>query len=271
MTAVLTSTGQDQGTNDTHRLLVLAGAISEQPAIADAIPNPPSRAALIDPSIYLLAQFLDDIEGLRKAQDNRKRILTTDDPDSDGEMRGFGLDATHPVVATIAKLSEGIDAVELQTILALNRAMRANPLASWQKAQKGVGEKQFARLLAATGDPYINANTGQPRTVSQLWAYCGYHTLATDDGQVAAKRRKGQVSNWSTAAKTRAYLIATSCIKQMGGEYRAVYDARRAHTATSHEDWTDGHSHNDALRIVAKVILRDMWRAAREYHEGTDQ
>ena len=26
--------------------------------------------------------------------------------------------------------------------------------------------------------------------------------------------------------------------------------------------------HNDALRIVSKVILRDLWRAARTYHTG---
>lgn len=44
--------------------------------------------------------------------------------------------------------------------------------------------------------------------------------------------------------------------------YRATYDQRRAHTATTHPEWTDGHSHNDALRIVGKHILADLWEAA---------
>lgn len=87
----------------------------------------------------------------------------------------------------------------------------------------------------------------------------------------AARRQKGVKANWSTDAKVRAYLIATSCIRQPGSEYRAVYDQRRAHTATTHPEWTPGHSHNDALRILSKRILRDLWRAARNHHEGTDR
>ena len=87
----------------------------------------------------------------------------------------------------------------------------------------------------------------------------------------------------------RAYLIAESCIKQLdsqcrGGQlvrddlmvpaapactcspYRVVYDRRRAHTAVSHPEWTDGHSHNDGLRVASKEILKDLWRAARDWH-----
>jgi len=93
------------------------------------------------------------------------------------------------------------------------------------------------------------------------------------DVGVTAKRRKGERANWSTKAKTRAYLIAESCMKQLAPQcrlghitagteleaigpacecspYRVVYDTRRAHTATTHPEWTDGHSHNDALRVA---------------------
>lgn len=83
---------------------------------------------------------------------------------------------------------------------------------------------------------------------------------------VAARRRKGERANWSTTAKTRAYLIAESCIKQAKSPFRPVYDNRRARTAVTHPDWTLGHSHNDAMRIVAQAILKDLWRAARDIH-----
>lgn len=292
------------GRPDAHASGAGEGTNSGSGAKLDKAPNGTARRSLFDPTLYTLAAFLDDVEGLRKAQNNRLRILTATEPDEDGEMRGFGLDASHPVVATVEGLIGQLDAVEHQAILALNRTMRAHPLAAWQKQAKGVGEKQLARLLAAVGDPYLRADTGRPRTVSQLWAYCGLHTLpvtglgptdthagiaghgaslpagASQDaspllgsplpGNTAARRRKGVKANWSTDAKTRAYLIATSCIKQTGSEYRAVYDARRAHTALTHPDWTPGHSHNDGLRIVSKRILRDLWRAARDYHEGTE-
>lgn len=290
--------------DDTQAHAADGGTEPETGAKYGPTPRSHARPSLFDPTLYVLAQFLDDIEGVRKAQGNRHRSLTASatEPDADGRARGFGFDATHPVVATIEALSAQLDVVEHQAILALNRAMRKHPLVFWQRAQKGVGEKQLARLLAATGDPYINATTGQPRTVSQLWAYCGLHTLPAADHMpsdtqdpfvggggtlpagatflaspdhtpplpglnVAAKRRKGVRANWSTTAKTRAYLIATSCIKH-DGAYREVYDTRRAHTAITHPDWAPGHSHNDALRILSKTILRDLWRAGRDYHEG---
>lgn len=251
-------------------------------------PNGAPRPSLFDPALSMLAAQLDDIEGLRKAQNNRRRILTTTEPDEDGRMRGFGLTDMHPTVVVIDTLGEQLDALEHDTILALNRTMRAHPLAGWQKQAKGVGEKQLARLLAAIGDPYLRPmpdGTSRPRTVSALWAYSGLHTLPAGAIEpatpiplpprpginVAARRQKGVKSNWSTDAKTRAYLIATSCIKQVDSEYRGVYDARREHTALTHPDWTPGHSHADALRIVSKRVLRDLWRAARDYHEGVPE
>src|SRR5690606_41258620 len=45
--------------------------------------------------------------------------------------------------------------------------------------------------------------------------------------------------------------------------YRRVYDARKA--STEDRGWTDGHRHADALRIVGKEILRDLWTTARAH------
>jgi hypothetical protein len=52
------------------------------------------------------------------------------------------------------------------------------------------------------------------------------------------------------------------------GMVRAILD-RREHTATTHPEWTKGHSHNDAMRVASKAILRDLWREAKRIHEGT--
>lgn len=274
---------------DAHRTAALGGHNSETGAMLEATPKALPRPSLFDPTLATLAALLDDIEGNRKAHANRVRILTTDEPDEDGVIRGFGLDETHPAVGILTGLGDQLADLEHQTILALQRAMRKHPLAPWQKQAKGVGEKQLARLLASVGDPYLRTmpdGTEQARTVSQLWAYCGLHNLpsgqpdagaqsiaaagaTTSPGShTAAKRAKGVKANWSTDAKTRAYLIATSIVKQPTSPYRAIYDARREHTAETHPDWTPGHSHNDALRIVSKAVLRDLWRAARTYHTG---
>lgn len=270
---------------------------------------------LYDPTLYLLASQLDAVEDLRKATENRLRQATRSVEDKDGEIRGLGLPDNDPAVAATRTTLEGLKKLEHATVLDLQRAMRRHPLGAWQKRQIGVGEKQLARLLAAIGDPYWNTLHNRPRTVSELWAYCGLHTLplgqmgsdnhpyaaegnqpadrAPDQGRTdtqgtsvrgAARRKKGQRANWSTEAKTRAYLIAESCTKQARSPYREVYDKRRAATADKIHDrpcpqcngagktdliaspWRPGHQHADALRIVSKAILKDLWIASRDWY-----
>jgi hypothetical protein len=80
----------------------------------------------------------------------------------------------------------------------------------------------------------------QPRTGAQP------NDPPAGDGTVDAKRASQPIS----VARRRS-------------PYRDVYDQRRAHTA-ERDDWTDGHKNADALRIVGKHILRDMWIVARE-------
>lgn len=259
-----------------------------------------SSSALADPLLYLAAVSLDDLERTRIAAENRLRQLTRNTADADGEERGFGLTADNPQVRVQQTIVDGLAALEHGAELALKRRLRAHPLHGWIKVTVGVGEKQAARLLAAVGDPYWNTLHDRPRTVSELWAYAGYKVIPAahvadvaqeshgsgdqsdgDPGQVvdstqllvagvAVRRKKGQRANWSSDAKMRAYLIAESCIKQTRSPYRAVYDQRRAHTAVTRPDWTAGHSHNDALRIVAKAVLKDLWRAARDVHDATE-
>ncbi|MDO5535627.1 MAG: hypothetical protein Q4F65_13385 [Propionibacteriaceae bacterium] len=291
----------------------LAGGSEQgQPAI---VLSSPDRAALADPTLALAADILDDLERVKIANQNRLRSLTRDVEDSDGEMRGFGLAPDHPDVARLAALVQMLERAEHDAVLNLQRAMRRHPLGPWVKAQRGVGEKQAARLLATIGDPCINGSTGEYRTVSQLWAYSGLHVLpaghraldaqASDAGGgstsggdpghmrsdthsahagVAARRTKGQRANWPTTAKTRAWLIVEACMKQIDADcktdtgigdhhddcgcspYRVAVDNRRRHTATTHPEWTPGHSLNDGMRIASKRLLRDLWREARRLH-----
>ena len=285
--------------------------LGEAIAATDPKRTPPLLPYLYTPELGLLAQQLDDIEGLRKAQENRLRIFTRTDADKDGEQRGFMLDEDNPVVITCQINLDQLRIIEHKTVLALQKAMRRNPLNEWRQTQLCIGEKTLARLLNTIGDPYVRLDDYTPRTVSQLWAYCGLHTLpdpsrhsdtheANGSGlipagdhmkfdnqggnvsgthNVAAKRMKGVKANWSTLAKTRVYLLAESCVKagvrkdengeryaKDDSEYAQLYIDRRKHTAVTHPEWTPLHSQNDALRIVSKRILRNLWRAARDIH-----
>jgi len=249
-----------------------------QPAPAEAKVCTPGVGMLFDPTLALFADLLDDLERTRMANENRVRQLTRAVEDDDGVERGFGLTADNPVVGTVVAIVDALTAQENAAKLALCRQLRKHPLGPWLKSQHGIGEKQGARLLAAIGDPYWNDLHGRPRTVAELWAYCGYVP-----GQ---RRRKGERSNWSADAKMRAYLVAESCMKQRG-HYRDVYDARKAATegrthlnmcvrcgpsgrpAAPGSPLSSGHRHADALRVVAKTILADLWAEAKRIHEAT--
>jgi hypothetical protein len=135
--------------------------------------------------------------------------------------------------------------------------MRAHPLwTAFGKDVKGVGEKQFARLLAAIGDPADRPN------VAKLWQYAGH------GDPLRSKRVKGvQGLPFSPTAKMRLHLIAESCMKQRDSQYRVVYDTAKA--AWAERDTSDMHKHNHALRIVGKALLRDLWVVATEFRQAT--
>lgn len=260
--------GEPSETTD-HRPFDTHGEGVDGPDSPPAEPNMRStsklRPARLGNALLLIyADALDDIERTRIATENRIRSLV--------QVKGL---EDSPESRRLGAVAEGLRQMEHQVELDLKRAMRAHPLGPWVKAQRGIGDKQAARLLAAIGDPYIDHRTDSPRTVSQLSALCGYHVLPSG---LAARRRKGQKANWNSTAKMRTYLIAKSCMKA-GGPWRDIYDKRRANTAgrlhvadcppchaKAGEPWKPGHRHVDALRVTAKEILKALWIESRRLH-----
>lgn len=275
------------------------------------------RTLLDMTALQTAADVVNDLEGVRMANAARYGALTgfTVDgrpwkADKDEQVRTTGLAADHPGVVSLKAIVEGIAKIEGEAVKTLEKAMKAHPLGPWVIAQRGLGLKQAGRLLASIGDPYwrpaleylddddkvIDSKEEGPRTVSALWAYAGEHVI---DG-AAARRKKGVRSNWSTNAKTRAWLCAESCVKQLGADckrggaatlgedtstaappihltegckcspFRVAYDLRKARTTANRPDWTDGHRHVDAMRISAKTILKHVWREARRLHLELD-
>lgn len=238
-----------------------------------------------DPMLFTLAQTLQDYETLRIAEEHRLRIFSmpSDVPDEDGVCRGFGYAEDSDEVQVVKGLIDPLKELEHRTVLSLQKRMRVNPIWPYFKDVKGVGEKTLARLMACIGDPYLRPlddGSYEPRTVSQLWAYCGMHTMPNKDGEIiAAKRMKGVQANWNTEAKTRLFLLSQNLLRQgirkdkdgnqyAVTEYGQLYLDRRAHTAVTHPEWNPGHGLNDALRIMGKELLKQLWRAAREIHTG---
>lgn len=260
----------------------------------------------INLELKLLAEVLDGIEADRIAQENRLRQLTRVGPDADGQHRGLGLALDNPAVLAVARAVEQLKEAEATATKGVEKGFRKHPLYRWAQAQKGVGDKQAARMLMAIGDPYWNYRDDRPRKVSELWAYCGY---GGDSEGRPQRRVKGQKANWSTGAKTKTYLVAEKCMMQRGksctplqkekpeqyphagdctcGRYRLLYEAARMKVADRTHRWpcppcgpegkpaqpgsplSQKHQHKYAVRLVAKEILLDAWLAAKKVHEGT--
>lgn len=255
---------------DAHSRLA-ASVLPPDHGNADAHERASGAPSPDDTALLILADALDDLEKCRISTTNRLGAL---------EREGWPMFSDG---GRLLALSQSLIALEKQCAGELKRAMREHPLGAWVDATIGVGEQQAARLLAAIGDPADRPN------VAKLWAYCGLHVI---DGQ-RPQRRKGQKANWSTIAKTRAMLIAYSCMKNSESPYRAVYDqAREAAKSKVHlhqcqnskrppktpngcgtqahpewgapgSPWRPGHQHRYALGIVAKEILKDLWVEAR--------
>jgi hypothetical protein len=241
----------DRCRHATHTSLVAAPEGHGQGCGAlPTTPTDPSGALLL-----VLADSLNDIEGLRKATANQLSALTRPS-DVPG---GKGLSEYSRAAVLLGDRLAILEQFEHKTVLELRRALRAHPLGPWVKRTVGLGEKQAARLIAAIGDPAWNGAENRPRRgPAELWAYCGY-----TPGQ---KRQKGVRSNWNAEAKMRAYLCAESCMKQRKSPYRAVYDEARSNLVD--RDTSDGHKHAHALRCVAKAILKDLWLEARAIQDA---
>lgn len=209
-------------------------------------------------ALRLFAEMYEDAQKARIGCENRVRSATVDE------------DLT---AASLAALGNAEN--ELKKALGKQYKRTVPPaILEWQEQTRGIGVHLLARLLGVIGHPVLAtphhwegegtdrvlvADPPFLRNVAKLWAYCGH-------GDPSRKRAKGMsaaqaASLGNPRAKMIVHLLAEAVIKSANEDYRIVYDARREATAVTHPDWSKGHSHNDALHIVAKEILRDLWRA----------
>lgn len=261
--------GQDSGGHqspDVHEACAAAPTPRAQPTERAA---PIDRASgLADPLLALAADVLDDLERVRIANGNRLRQLTRDETDKDGRERGFGLTVDHPDVARLAALVEALAKAEHDATLNLQRMVRKHPLGPWIRNAKGIGEKQGARLLAAIGDPYWHGLYDRPRTVSELWAFAGYHVLQLPSGQSHSDNHVDRAAGVPTSAVHELPDTHTRC--DGGTQHPTDHQGRDAHgravggvldgSNPDHDQFVSQESYVGVAAIRARG-RRDNWSA----------
>lgn len=164
--------------------------------------------------------------------------------------------------ATLEPMQSARDAIESQ----MKRLARELPAHPWVKSVRGFGDLALAVVVGEAGD------LSKYPTKGHLWKRLG---LAVHDGKAYSTwRMKGGLTaeQWTEAgyspgrrAQIHAVLAEPLFRHQSmsAGPYREAYDRRRAHVAEAHPDWTKGHAHADALRVMTKRVLRDLWKEFR--------
>lgn len=151
------------------------------------------------------------------------------------------------------------------------------PAYSWVEGVRGFGARALAVLIGETGDLFNYPN------FRMVWKRLG---LAPFDGLAASNWKRSDRRPRALAAEEwinlgykpgrRAEmhaLIADPMSKHQlesaeksgtefgasRGLYGKVYVARREQSALAHPDWTKGHARDDALRIMTKKLISDLW------------
>jgi hypothetical protein len=154
----------------------------------------------------------------------------------------------------------------------MKKLARQLPAYSWAEPIKGFGDLALAIVVGEAGD------LSNYETKERLWKRLG---LAVIDG-IRQQRRTNvdEAAAHGYSPKRRAEIysaVSESLLKwqrsaadpetgepgKAKGYYGEIYGKRRDHTAVTHPDWTKKHSHNDAMRIMTKELLADLWREWR--------
>jgi hypothetical protein len=156
----------------------------------------------------------------------------------------------------------------------MRHLMHSLPGYTWAKGVAGLGDIGLAVIVGEAGDIAKYPN------VRHLWRRLG---LAPYDGRAMSNWHGNELTadEWTEngySPQRRAQIFACvgdSLIKhQLGsakkagtdfsvakGPYGEVYVKRRDHCLKTHPDWSRGHAHGDAARVMTKAVIKDFWRA----------
>lgn len=168
---------------------------------------------------------------------------------SHSDNPGSAADNISPLVAVLRESVAPID----ERVSELERDIRTivRTLPEWDgffAGVRGVAEVSAANMLAIVGDP---AKWSNP---AKMWKRLGLAPrVAGDTTGETTYRPHARAVMW----------VIGDCLIKSGSPYKAVYNARREHTATTHPDWTKIHSHKDAHRVMVKRLACDLWTWTR--------
>lgn len=166
----------------------------------------------------------------------------------------------------------------------MERIAEALKVHAWVETVRGFGTLGLASIIGEAGAPLEKFPTP-----SHLWSRLGYAPFGRD-GEPRYAGSSWKRDTWHSGSKALSaeewtdhpfsgeryaiiFAIGDSMFRaqiegkaksgtkfgKAKGPYGEAYVARRERLELTHPDWTPGHKHKDALRIMVKTLLRDLW------------
>ena len=158
------------------------------------------------------------------------------------------------------------------------------PAAVLAVVPKGMGDLGLARFLAeVTG---VRGGLETYETKERVWKRCGLAVIGGVRQQKRTNKEEAEAHGYRPRRRAEIWDIADKVFRQQGTpdagtatRWRLVYDDRRAHTlprmaatedlAWGNKDkWTLKRCHNDAVRIMMKAIIEELWKTWRQATYG---
>lgn len=189
-------------------------------------------------------------------------------------------DEGDPVIVELVKATDlgraPFDAMRKAAEKKMAELAETLPVAAWIESVHGAGMPGMSTIVAEAGDL---SNYPNP---AKLWSRLGY---APYDGfagsswkRVTRRPRALTADEWiehpfageryalmfsiSDSLWRAQWISGKKSDTEEGvpdGPYGEVYSRRRAHTLKTHADWTKMHRKMDALRVMMKKFLADLW------------
>ncbi len=182
------------------------------------------------------------------------------------------------VIEAASDIVAAMDTPRNTAELAMKKLARKLPAYAFAKSVTGFGDLGFAVVVGAAGD------IGNYATPDRLRRRLGLAPMAANgETRAMSNWKKGGLTaaDWTEAGyNPRRRAAVFSCVEDSlfraqwtgaaksedgqgkpKGRYGEVYARRRARTAETHPDWSKGHAHMDARRVMVQKLIDDLWAA----------
>jgi hypothetical protein len=181
-----------------------------------------------------------------------------------GEALAFDLDVAREQMAISDRARHSIE-------LAMKRAARKLPGHGFAKGVLGFGDLALAVLIGEAGDL---SKYSHPDKLKKRLGLAPYAGKALSNWRRGGGLTSQEWEGLGYAPRRRAEVFAVvedplfRHQASRAGPYHAIYLKRRERTAETHPDWSKGHSHGDAKRIMVQRLVSDLWSEWRRASEA---